>query len=294
MNAGQTSSSLPFELSRWKEVLADIFKAYMQSQAEMSQIRLISAEGQGKELVRVERKGGEVLITSEDDLQNKGNRDYFVNTVNLHNGEIYTSSIEPNIENGEMELPIRLTRRYSTPLFYPNGAIFAILVINVEAQPLLQEINRLSKNGEIIYITNEQQKFILANLPSMVDDSFSEQGYLWGDAFKRTTNLFSALNNSLTTWEGNKGSLLSAETLVTPNPGDVTGKLTVRATFSAAKVYQNALLLLLKQMLIFLAFSILALMLFYYSWANNTRMMIASQVRKELEAKNKKTICLKV
>ncbi|MCL1160045.1 response regulator [Shewanella inventionis] len=41
-------------------------------------------------------------------------------------------------------------------------------------------------------------------------------------------------------------------------------------------------------MLIFLAFSILALMLFYYSWANNTRMIIASQVRKELEAQKQK------
>ncbi|WP_268244297.1 CHASE domain-containing protein [Shewanella saliphila] len=288
INAGPMTPQSPFELSRWKEVLADIFKAYMQSQSEIYQIRLISAEGQGKEIVRVERKGGETFVTPEDDLQAKGNRDYFVNTVNIQNGEIYTSSIEPNIENGEIELPIKLTRRYSTPLFYPDGTIFAIIVINVEAKPLLQEINHLPKDGEIIYILDEEQRFILANHSSMVHDSFFEQGYSWEDAFQRTANIFSALNNSLSTWDGNKGSLLSAETVISPNQGDTTGRLIVRSTFFTAEIYKSALILLLKQMLIFLAFSILALMLFYYSWANNTRMIIASQVKKELNAQKQK------
>ncbi|MDD8059596.1 CHASE domain-containing protein [Shewanella sp. ER-Te-42B-Light] len=284
---GQTSS-LPFELSEWKAVVADIFRAYMQSQEEMYQIRLISAQGQGKELVRVERKDGEIFITPSDDLQNKGNRDYFVNTVKLKNGEIYTSNIEPNIENGEIELPIRLTRRYSTPLFYPDGTIFGIIVINVEAEPLLQEINNLSKGVEVIYILDEEQRFILSNYSDMVNDSFFEQGNHWEDVFHRTANIFSALNNSLSTWESHNDALLSAETLISPNQGDVTGQLMIRATFSTTEIYKSALILLLKQMLIFLAFSILALMLFYYSWANNTRMIIASQVKKELDAQKQK------
>ncbi|WP_413701930.1 hypothetical protein ACLKMH_10560 [Psychromonas sp. KJ10-10] len=110
-------SGLPFQLDAWEGVLANIFKAYMQSQPEMFQIRLISAQGQGKELVRVERKGGEIFVTPNNDLQNKGDSDYFINTIKLNSGEIHTSTIEPNIEEGEMELPIRLTRRYSTPLF---------------------------------------------------------------------------------------------------------------------------------------------------------------------------------
>ncbi|WP_413701931.1 ATP-binding protein [Psychromonas sp. KJ10-10] len=161
-------------------------------------------------------------------------------------------------------------------------------MINVEARPLLNEIRRLSNNDEIIYITNDEQKFILASDLYAVNDSFSEQEYQWGDAFQRTSNIFGVLNNQISSWEGSNGQFISAETLISPNPGEVIGQLKINATQLTSIIYKNAMILLLKQMLILLVFSLLALLLFYYSWANNTRMLIANRVKKELATQKQK------
>lgn len=287
-DSNNEAGGLPFQLDAWEGVLADIFKAYMQSQPEMYQIRLISGQGDGKELVRVERKGGEIFITPESELQNKGDSAYFANTIKLNNGEIHTSSIEPNIEDGEMELPIRLTRRYSTPLFNSDGSIFAIIVINVEVSPLLNEIRRLSSKDEIIYIINDQQKFLLAADQSVINDSFSEKNYQWTDVFQRSSNIFGTLNHDISSWEGDNGQFVSAEARVSPNQGEVIGQLKINATKLTGIIYKDAMILLLKQMLILLAFSILGLLLFYYSWANNTRMLIANRAQKELATQKQK------
>jgi PAS domain S-box-containing protein len=287
-NNGFANPSLPFELNNWKPVLADIFKAYMLSQKEIFQIRLISAKGLGMELVRVERKGHDVVITPESELQNKGHRDYFTNTLKLDNNQIYTSTIEPNVEEGVMELPIRLTRRYSTPLYYGDGSPFAILVINIEATPLLEDIRQISNVGETIYITNSEDQFIVANEDFDVNASSLKENYRWADFFQRSSNIFSALNQNISAWKNKNGSFISAEALVLPNSGQVVGQLNIRPTLSTKTIFKDAIILLVKQMLIIFAFSILSLLLFYYSWANNTRMVITARVKKELDAQKQK------
>ena len=47
------------------------------------------------------------LVRTLSELQDKGNRDYFLDAVGLAPGALYVSALDPNIENGEVEIPIR-------------------------------------------------------------------------------------------------------------------------------------------------------------------------------------------
>lgn len=47
------------------------------------------------------------LVRTLPELQDKGNRDYFLDAVGLAPGALYVSALDPNVENGEVEIPIR-------------------------------------------------------------------------------------------------------------------------------------------------------------------------------------------
>ena len=59
--------------------LEQLFLAYATTKTEIIQVRLLDNEGNEK--VRVDRAGGKVAVTAE--LQNKADRDYFVNASGM-------------------------------------------------------------------------------------------------------------------------------------------------------------------------------------------------------------------
>lgn len=280
------SSALKYRAST--ERLAETFKAYMQSLYDVYQIRLIRASREGKEIVRVERNNNAIIIANHYDLQNKAHTDYYKNTLKLHNGDIFTSSIEPNYENGIMERPIKLTRRFSTPVFYPDGTLFAIIVINVDATSLLNNINNITQSGQHIFITDQAESFILADQPSKVTSSFTKPPFTWANAYHRSANIFEPDYETISTWQGKNGAFISAHTTISPNMGTSVGSLTIHATEMTTNIYNNVLSILIKQMLVLVVISLLVLVLFYFSWVNTKRRLIAKRIQDEFREQKSK------
>lgn len=106
------------------------------------QIRLITADG--NEWVRVDRKPDGVHVVARDALQPKADRYYFRNAMAVDVGQIYVSPLDLNVEFGKIEKPERPVIRVATPVAAPNGAKVGVLIINLHADILLEQIQQMA------------------------------------------------------------------------------------------------------------------------------------------------------
>ena len=127
---------------QWRHRLAQIFIAQLHSYPNINQLRLIDAKS-GMELVKVARFGGQVLNIPEIKLQNKGTYNYVKKALQLPEHRIFVSPINLNKEYGKIVYPIQPTIRLSEPVYDDKNQLFAVLVINLNAQAFID--NMLSK-----------------------------------------------------------------------------------------------------------------------------------------------------
>ena len=71
------------------------------------QVRFLDKNGQ--ELIRVNFNDGKPALVSEEQLQNKAKRYYFADTFALEPGRIFVSPFDLNVEQGQVELPLKPT-----------------------------------------------------------------------------------------------------------------------------------------------------------------------------------------
>ena len=79
------------------------------------QIRFIDMEG--NEVIRINYDPDGSLLVDQADLQNKKDRYYFTDTMNLKKEKIYISKLDLNVENNVIEDPIKPMLRISMPYF---------------------------------------------------------------------------------------------------------------------------------------------------------------------------------
>lgn len=147
---------------QWLSRLEQIFASIIKSDSQIDQLRFLDSSG--KEIVRVNRVGDEVLVVKKSDLQSKSNRKYFLEGSKQAEGETYVSELNLNVENGEIELPHKPMLRFASPSFF-NGKISGLIVLNIRAKDLLENILG-DKNlilvdieGNYIYSNNEGKRF---------------------------------------------------------------------------------------------------------------------------------------
>ena len=128
--------------------VSELFSKFSASTAIYDQVRLINMEGM--EIVRVDyEEGGPVIIPSED-LQNKSDRDYFIESKDLALGGKYISALDLNIEYDEVEIPYKPVIRICTPVADESGNIKAILIFNYLASGMLDKFSSFDENLMLI------------------------------------------------------------------------------------------------------------------------------------------------
>ncbi len=122
------------------------------------QIRLITADG--KEWVRVDRKPGGVSVVPRQALQDKGDRYYFREAMAVGLGQIYESPLDLNVEQGKIETPERPVIRVATPVAGPDGRKAGLLIINLHADILLEQIQQMANaRGGTAYLLDGSGRF---------------------------------------------------------------------------------------------------------------------------------------
>ncbi len=127
------------------KAVGDEFLAFSRARKMYYQIRYLDEKGQ--EVIRVDSDGIDSRLVAENRLQNKGNRYYFQNSVNLRVGDVYVSPLDLNRESGKVEVPHKPVIRYATPLTYPNGNQAGVLISNIDAKVFLSNLDDISLLG---------------------------------------------------------------------------------------------------------------------------------------------------
>lgn len=128
------------------------------------QLRYVGPEG--REVVRVDRRGDKVHIVPRDRLQDKSDRYYFREAARNRPGEIYVSPLDLNIEFGKIERPERPVIRIATPVAASGG----LLIVNLHADILLEQVQQMAdtRNG-VAYLFDRSGHFIsrsAGNIPN--------------------------------------------------------------------------------------------------------------------------------
>lgn len=129
-----------------KAQVADQFARFMTYRRIYDQIRFLDIVGE--EVVRLNfGRNGPVVVTAAN-LQDKSERYYFREAITLAPGQIYVSPLDLNMERNEIERPFRPMIRFATPVFDATGSKRGILVANVLAQGMLDELGRTLASEE--------------------------------------------------------------------------------------------------------------------------------------------------
>lgn len=119
------------------------------------QIRLLDIKG--NENVRINYINKKIKIIDKKNLQNKKDRYYFMNTINLGRGELYISPLDLNIENEKIEKPHVPTIRFAIAVYDNQDTIRGIIVLNYNANYMLKHFDEMlaGSYGHIALLNQE-------------------------------------------------------------------------------------------------------------------------------------------
>jgi signal transduction histidine kinase len=141
------------------------YAGFAQSKRFYDQVRFL--DEQGRELVRVNRRGDTVEIVDERSLQSKSTRYYFREASWLEAGEVYVSPLDLNIERGEIERPLNPMIRLATPVVNPANGHRGLLVLNYAGARLLGMLRELAGTARgATMLVNMDGEYLQAPHPS--------------------------------------------------------------------------------------------------------------------------------
>jgi PAS domain S-box-containing protein len=147
----------------WRDRLATRLVADLEAKPSFAQFRMIGIEDGGREVLRVDRSGpnGAVRIVPDFELQRKGDRPYFRETIKLPADGIYVSPIDLNQEYGSLEVPYVPTIRVAAPLYSPDGRLYGMVIINVDMRAALDQIRAAARDGEMVYLVDAKGDYLV-------------------------------------------------------------------------------------------------------------------------------------
>ena len=137
-----------------------LFKTFSESRKIYDQIRYIDLTG--REVVRVDIKGSNAYVVPQEELQDKRHRYYFQEAIKLDQDNIYISELDLNREEGQIEMPHKPMLRYAIPVFGSEKQVQGIVVLNVLADYLLNNIlTREILKGVDTYLLDRDGYYLL-------------------------------------------------------------------------------------------------------------------------------------
>src|SRR5438105_854763 len=148
----------------WRRRLGVQFAAELVSKPNYREFRYVGVDDGGRELVRGDRSepGVPADIVPDDELQGKGDREIFSQTIRLPAGEVYVSPVELSIE--PPRIPVL---RVATPVHSPDGRPFGIVIINVDMRPAFDRIRSGPTRGGRSYVVNDRGDYLVHPDPAL-------------------------------------------------------------------------------------------------------------------------------
>ncbi|MDY0052097.1 MAG: ATP-binding protein, partial [Aliarcobacter sp.] len=133
-----------------KAKIKDLFLTLAGSSQDIMQLRYIDKDG--NEILRVDRNkiSSPVYLVEEEKLQNKKNRYYFANSLNMPYEKVWFSNLDLNIENEKVQMPFTPTIRAILPIKKDNS-FNGIIVINYFMEDFLDTLKENAVYNTILF-----------------------------------------------------------------------------------------------------------------------------------------------
>lgn len=143
----------------WSDQLQTTLVGLMETKPYYTQLRYLDEKGD--EIVRVDSDGTNVKILPKTALQNKADRPYFSETMELSPGSLYTSPVDLNQERGQIERPFKPVIRYATPVVDSTGKKRGIVIANIFAKKFIKYVeNGNLDKGQEAFLVNQDGYYI--------------------------------------------------------------------------------------------------------------------------------------
>ena len=118
--------------------IVHLFQDLASLDPRLRQIRYL--DNDGRERLRTEHTNGHNRVVPGRELQDKSDRYYFVEAMQMPRGEIYVSHMDLNIEDGRISIPFIPVLRLAMPVFI-DGQRHGAVVLNVDARQILKVLH---------------------------------------------------------------------------------------------------------------------------------------------------------
>lgn len=132
-----------------ENIAIELFINNMNSNINFFQYRFIDKNGMEKIRIDRDKSSKKVIVIEKNKLQNKSSRYYFQSTISNKN-KFWSSYLDLNIENGDIETPLKPTYRISTNVYYKN-IFYGILIVNIDMKSILSEIRTSNRFYTYLY-----------------------------------------------------------------------------------------------------------------------------------------------
>lgn len=267
----------------WELRMKQILTAHLKASPEVYRARFVGVAEGGRELVRVERRGHDLVAVPAAELQPMAEHPDLKQALNLPAGEVWVSELDLNREQGRLELPHRPTIRYVTPVYTPEGQAFGVVMVNVDVGDRQAESAALAPRGGALFNLNAAGGFMAHPVVARRFGADLGQPHRWDDEFKATAESVKlAADDRLQVFRGEQGLVLAATSAVSPNPASAIGTIRYTAVLPIAWV-EGAVWAALGRSLVLplVAGAAGALLLFFY-WASVQRQLQARSQRLRL------------
>lgn len=147
----------------WTDRMENIFRRFMEANPGYLQIRLLSGEPDGMELLRVERREDQIVRMPDDELQRKGQRYYFSDAVQMAtSGDadgVYVSRLDLNREYGAVTYPLQPVVRAVAPVRV-DGDVRGVVVINLAVDRFFATVKAISRPGREFFVVDDDGDFV--------------------------------------------------------------------------------------------------------------------------------------
>jgi diguanylate cyclase (GGDEF)-like protein/PAS domain S-box-containing protein len=142
------------------QALQELWFDFVSHRQHYDQIRFI--DNKGYEVVRINHHNGQPSVVPEHALQSKRHRYYFTDTVKLPPGTVYVSPLDLNVENKQIELPLKPVIRFGTPVSDEDGETIGVMLINYLADDILDDFTRTVSGfrGQAMLLNNDGYQLI--------------------------------------------------------------------------------------------------------------------------------------
>ena len=149
----------------WNTIYISTLKDYIKNQKLYYQVRILDKDGNEKVVLKYNQKTQSVSQNNIEELQDKSHRNYFKKAIDLKKGDFYISIMNLNVEHGKVEKPFVPVLRYSMPIIDRNNEKQGVLVLNFNADKILQIIDNEkieSKSSKKYYLVNRDGEYMYA------------------------------------------------------------------------------------------------------------------------------------